>query len=337
MEAPDDVANALAEQAGEIRKEIERLTASLKAIEQLKTEVLQMQTVNFKKYADIIVNLQMKNDSYHLIKHFDDGMLDNIRSRFDKAGALNFMQRFNQLGDAIVQLKEAGVPPESEKGQRAAEEYWGLVMEFTNGDVSMLPELNQNRKNGRGGKRVGTKAKACERVYRTGPAGLFFNMRGRPIWKGREGERMNTAIQVCGLQKSYGGHAVLKGLDFQIFQGEIFSLLGVNGAGKTTALECMEGLRSYDGGTIVTKGKTGIQLQSASLPAHIKPLEAVTLFSKWKKTKAESSMLAALGIQELEKKQYFSAVHGAKTAASPCPCACWKPGHYFSGRANSRA
>ena len=122
-------------------EEIERLTASLKAIEQLKTEVLQMQTVNFKKYADIIVNLQMKNDSYHLIKHFDDGMLDNIRIRFDKAGALNFMQRFNQLGDAIVQLKEAGVPPESEKGQRAAEEYWGLVMEFTNGDVSMLPEL----------------------------------------------------------------------------------------------------------------------------------------------------------------------------------------------------
>ena len=50
LEAPADVANALAEQAGEIRKEIERLTASLKAIEQLKTEVLQMQTVNFKKY-----------------------------------------------------------------------------------------------------------------------------------------------------------------------------------------------------------------------------------------------------------------------------------------------
>ena len=123
---------------------------------------------------------------------------------------------------------------------------------------------------------------------------------------------MNTAIQVCGLQKSYGGHAVLKGLDFQIFQGEIFSLLGVNGAGKTTALECMEGLRSYDGGTIVTKGKTGIQLQSASLPAHIKPLEAVTLFSKWKKTKAESSMLAALGIQELEKKQYFQLSTGQK-------------------------
>ena len=40
-----------------------------------------MQTVNFKKYADIIVNLQMKNDSYYLIKHFDDDTLDHIRSR----------------------------------------------------------------------------------------------------------------------------------------------------------------------------------------------------------------------------------------------------------------
>ena len=118
LETPTDVAKALTEQADRIREKIEQLTASLTAIEQLKEEVLQIQTVNFKKYADIIVNLQMKNDSYHLIKHFDDGMLDNIRSRFDKAGALNFMQRFNQLGDAIVQLKEAGVPPESEKGQR---------------------------------------------------------------------------------------------------------------------------------------------------------------------------------------------------------------------------
>lgn len=54
---------------------------------------------------------------------------------------------------------------------------------------------------------------------------------------------MNSAIEVCGLEKSYGSHKVLKGLDFQIRAGEIFALLGVNGAGKTTALECMEGLR----------------------------------------------------------------------------------------------
>jgi hypothetical protein len=45
-------------QADDLREKIEQMTASLKALEQLKAEVLQMQTVNFKKYADIIVNLQ---------------------------------------------------------------------------------------------------------------------------------------------------------------------------------------------------------------------------------------------------------------------------------------
>ena len=48
---------------------------------------------------------------------------------------------------------------------------------------------------------------------------------------------MNCAIRVEGLQKSYAGRAVLKGLTFTVEQGEIFALLGVNGAGKTTALE----------------------------------------------------------------------------------------------------
>lgn len=141
LETPADVAEALAGQAEELRKKIEELTASLTAIEQLKEEVLQMQTVSFKKYADIIVNLQMKNASYHLIKRFDDDMLDYIRSRFDKERGLDFMQRFDRMSDAIVRLKKAGVPPGSERGRQAAKEYWGLIMEFTDGDMGMLPEL----------------------------------------------------------------------------------------------------------------------------------------------------------------------------------------------------
>ena len=67
LETSTDVAAALTGQADSIREKIKQLTASLTAIEQLKEEVLQMQTVNFKKYVDIIVNLQMKNDSYYLI------------------------------------------------------------------------------------------------------------------------------------------------------------------------------------------------------------------------------------------------------------------------------
>ncbi|MGP1377323.1 MAG: MerR family transcriptional regulator [Bulleidia sp.] len=141
LETPADVANALTEQADDIRQKIEQLTASLSAIEQLKAEVLQMQTVNFKKYADIIINLQMKNDSYYLIKRFDDDTLDHIRSRFNKESGLDFMDRFNRLSDEIVQLQKENVPPESDKCQQVVKEYWNLIMEFTNGDMSMLPKL----------------------------------------------------------------------------------------------------------------------------------------------------------------------------------------------------
>lgn len=141
LETPADVANTLTEQADDIRQKIEQLTASLSAIEQLKAEVLQMQTVNFKKYADIIINLQMKNDSYYLIKRFDDDTLDHIRSRFNKESGLDFMDRFNRLSDEIVQLQKENVPPESDKCQQVVKEYWNLIMEFTNGDMSMLPKL----------------------------------------------------------------------------------------------------------------------------------------------------------------------------------------------------
>ena len=141
LETPTDVATALTEQADSIREKIEQLTASLTAIEQLKAEVLQMQTVNFKKYADIIVNLQMKNEYYFLIKKFDDDMLDHIRRQFDQDNGSDFIDRFNRLSDEIIELQKAGVSPASEKCQRIVEEYWGLIMEFTNGDMSMLPSL----------------------------------------------------------------------------------------------------------------------------------------------------------------------------------------------------
>ncbi|MCI8694483.1 MAG: MerR family transcriptional regulator [Lachnospiraceae bacterium] len=143
LETPADVANALTKQADDIRGKIEQLTASLTAIEQLKAEVLQMQTVNFKKYADIIVNLQMKNDSYHLIKRFDDDTLDHIRNRFDRESGLRFMDRFNRLSDEIVRLQKENVLPESEECQQVVKEYWGLIMEFTNGDMGMLPKLTE--------------------------------------------------------------------------------------------------------------------------------------------------------------------------------------------------
>ena len=123
---------------------------------------------------------------------------------------------------------------------------------------------------------------------------------------------MNCALKVRGLKKCYGNNLVLDGLNFDIEKGETFALLGVNGAGKTTALECIEGLRTYDSGSIAVKGKMGIQLQSSSLPAHIKPMEAVRLFSKWNKSEIDSTMLNALDIKSMTTKQYFQLSTGQK-------------------------
>lgn len=123
---------------------------------------------------------------------------------------------------------------------------------------------------------------------------------------------MSITIQVNSLQKSYDSKAVLKGITFNVKKGEVFALLGVNGAGKTTALECIEGLRKYDHGNITVSGKIGIQLQSSSLPEHIKPMEAVRLFAMWNKATIDQSMLTALGINELAKKQYSQLSTGQK-------------------------
>ncbi len=58
-----------------------------------------------------------------------------------------------------------------------------------------------------------------------------------------------SAIEVAGLEKSYGQLRAVGGVSFSVRKGEVFSLLGPNGAGKTTTIEILEGLRRQDGGT----------------------------------------------------------------------------------------
>ncbi|MEK3780440.1 ABC transporter ATP-binding protein [Paenibacillus sp. FSL R5-0810] len=65
---------------------------------------------------------------------------------------------------------------------------------------------------------------------------------------------MKTAIEVKGLRKSYKDAEVLKGVDFDVRQGEIFALLGSNGAGKTTIVRILTTLLKQGGGTAVVNG-----------------------------------------------------------------------------------
>jgi len=62
------------------------------------------------------------------------------------------------------------------------------------------------------------------------------------------------AIEIAGLTKSYGDHAVLKGVDLSVRSGTIFALLGSNGAGKTTAVKILSTLLRADGGAASVNG-----------------------------------------------------------------------------------
>lgn len=59
-----------------------------------------------------------------------------------------------------------------------------------------------------------------------------------------------NVLSVNGLVKSYGRHEVLRGLDLSVTRGAIHGLVGLNGSGKTTTLECLLGLQKFDAGTV---------------------------------------------------------------------------------------
>ncbi|MES9538697.1 ATP-binding cassette domain-containing protein [Actinomadura sp. NPDC000600] len=68
-------------------------------------------------------------------------------------------------------------------------------------------------------------------------------------------EARQTAIQVTGLRKAFGGKTVLGGVDFEVPRGTVFSLLGPNGAGKTTVVRILSTLIPADGGEVSVAGR----------------------------------------------------------------------------------
>ncbi len=149
LDTPQEVANALSEQAQIIKEKITNLTEALSAIEALQGEVEQMHTVDFNKYADIIKLLQLKNENYWIVKLFDDKLMTHIRNHFTEDSGKALFVKYQSLCDETVKLKIGGETPEGEKGQEIAKEWWSMITEFTGGDMSMLPELvkfNESKK-----------------------------------------------------------------------------------------------------------------------------------------------------------------------------------------------
>jgi ABC-2 type transport system ATP-binding protein len=100
-----------------------------------------------------------------------------------------------------------------------------------------------------------------------------------------------SAISVTGLRKAYGDLEAVRGVDFEIAEGEVFGLLGPNGAGKTTTVEILEGFRSRDAGEVSVLGhdpqrpgrefreRIGVVLQQSELWQSLTVREAHAVFA----------------------------------------------------------
>jgi ABC-2 type transport system ATP-binding protein len=120
---------------------------------------------------------------------------------------------------------------------------------------------------------------------------------------------MSPVIEVQHLHKRYGDTVAVDDVSFAVEEGEIFGILGPNGAGKTTTVECIEGLRTPDGGAVNVLGldprhhraeltqQLGIQLQDSQLPDRLRVDEALGLYSSFYRNPADwRTLIDLLGL-----------------------------------------
>ena len=135
---------------------------------------------------------------------------------------------------------------------------------------------------------------------------------------------MIPVISVSNLGKRYGRTVAVDDVSLEVFEGEIFGLIGPNGAGKTTTMECVEGNRVPDKGTISVLGlspkrdanalrqRIGVQHQEAQLQKRIKVWEAVDLWrSLYPRVVDSDTLLARLGL-EAKRDAWFMTLSGGQ-------------------------
>jgi ABC-2 type transport system ATP-binding protein len=120
-----------------------------------------------------------------------------------------------------------------------------------------------------------------------------------------------TAISVRGLRKAYDGIEAVRGVDFDIAEGEVFGLLGPNGAGKTTTVEILEGYRRRDAGEVRVLGhdpqkpgpefrqRIGVVLQQSELWPNLTVRETHRLFAGYyERPRNVDEVIDLVGLQE---------------------------------------
>jgi ABC-2 type transport system ATP-binding protein len=131
-------------------------------------------------------------------------------------------------------------------------------------------------------------------------------------------------IEVHNLTKHYGSVQALRGVSFEVQEGEVFGLLGPNGAGKTSTVEILEGLRPPDGGIVSVCGldpqtpgdafkqEIGAVLQATALPDKLRVGEAVSMFASfYKRRRDPSALLKRFGLEE-KRNTFYSQLSGGQ-------------------------
>jgi ABC-2 type transport system ATP-binding protein len=120
-----------------------------------------------------------------------------------------------------------------------------------------------------------------------------------------------TAIAVRDLRKSYGELEAVRGISFEVQEGEVFGLLGPNGAGKTTTVEILEGYRKRDAGEVEVLGtdpaaaggdwreRIGVVLQSSAMYETLTVAEMLNVFAGYyRKPRPVDEVVELVGLQE---------------------------------------
>ena len=137
------------------------------------------------------------------------------------------------------------------------------------------------------------------------------------------------AIEVEGLSKRYGSKVAVDDVSFTVAEGEIFGLLGRNGAGKSTTVDCLAGLRVPDHGRIRIAGLDprqdrrevrqllGVQLQESQLPDRLTVMEAMRLYASFYRRPANiDELLAQLDLTDKRSTRYRRLSGGQKQRLS---------------------
>lgn len=136
---------------------------------------------------------------------------------------------------------------------------------------------------------------------------------------------MASAVSVSELHKKYGDVHAVRGISFEIAQGECFGLLGPNGAGKTTTIEILEGLLAPTSGGVTVLGRRwgpsdreirerlGVCLQQTVLSEKLEVRETVQLFRAfYRRGRDPDAVIAEVGLQEKAKARVGTLSGGQK-------------------------